>query len=643
MSLTLSISNSLSGLGVAQRAIEVVSNNVANVNNPDFVRQEISLAARNGGGADVTEIKRFVDRLFVGRALNARTDAAGAGNEAQLRQRLEDIIAGGDEATRLDSLIGGLRADVSRAAASPSDNVLRQAVVMSADKVARKLNQAAAELAALTRDLDTRYADLAGQLDTTLQSLGKLNIAVMATSVDPGQLRNLEDRRDAMVNRMAQMLPIKTFERPARELAVFAGGSRPLLDKNVATIGTTTLDGVKRLTIDGEIADRDIVTGEIGAIRLIRDQAVPAMLRGLDEIAAEVASAVNQAHNGSVSSTGRDAWTSAYAMGSFQSVDLADTKLVLRDGNGRAVTALALATTSTPVQSFAGLKAAIESIKDPGNKSYVLVSQDSDGRITLRVNPESRAAGLDLDFVSASGTTGLRQALHLDDMFVGAAGADSFAHAVGAGSSGTALKADGNPSWMATLVGREIALEDAGGGSVLRRAMSWDPATGILALDGAIPAGTLRFRGFVPSAATIAVRADLLADPTTLATARADASTDLTGMLVAGAGDGRGLEAMIAALDTNRAVLDDPGQRQSTIARLARDQIAQVAIASADAEARRSETDAVSIAFTQQFGTQSGVNVDEEMAQLILLQNAYAASARILSSISDLFQRLMQI
>jgi flagellar hook-associated protein FlgK len=31
------------------------------------------------------------------------------------------------------------------------------------------------------------------------------------------------------------------------------------------------------------------------------------------------------------------------------------------------------------------------------------------------------------------------------------------------------------------------------------------------------------------------------------------------------------------------------------------------------------------------------------MAQLILLQNAYAASARVLSTIGDLFQRLLQI
>ena len=38
-----------------------------------------------------------------------------------------------------------------------------------------------------------------------------------------------------------------------------------------------------------------------------------------------------------------------------------------------------------------------------------------------------------------------------------------------------------------------------------------------------------------------------------------------------------------------------------------------------------------------------GVNVDEEMARLIDLQNAYAANARVVSIVNELLQTLMQI
>ena len=42
-------------------------------------------------------------------------------------------------------------------------------------------------------------------------------------------------------------------------------------------------------------------------------------------------------------------------------------------------------------------------------------------------------------------------------------------------------------------------------------------------------------------------------------------------------------------------------------------------------------------------GCEYGVNVDEEMARLMELQNAYAANARVISMVQDLINRLMEL
>jgi flagellar hook-associated protein 1 FlgK len=39
----------------------------------------------------------------------------------------------------------------------------------------------------------------------------------------------------------------------------------------------------------------------------------------------------------------------------------------------------------------------------------------------------------------------------------------------------------------------------------------------------------------------------------------------------------------------------------------------------------------------------SGVNVDEEMANLITLQTAYGANARVMSAVKDMLERLMEM
>jgi len=45
----------------------------------------------------------------------------------------------------------------------------------------------------------------------------------------------------------------------------------------------------------------------------------------------------------------------------------------------------------------------------------------------------------------------------------------------------------------------------------------------------------------------------------------------------------------------------------------------------------------------QRLDTDYGVNVDDEMARLIQLQNAYSANARVISTVQDLMNKLLQI
>jgi flagellar hook-associated protein 1 FlgK len=53
--------------------------------------------------------------------------------------------------------------------------------------------------------------------------------------------------------------------------------------------------------------------------------------------------------------------------------------------------------------------------------------------------------------------------------------------------------------------------------------------------------------------------------------------------------------------------------------------------------------DTVLTALQQRFNSQSGVNIDTEMSNLIALQNAYAANARVMSTIQSMMQTLLQI
>ncbi len=52
--------------------------------------------------------------------------------------------------------------------------------------------------------------------------------------------------------------------------------------------------------------------------------------------------------------------------------------------------------------------------------------------------------------------------------------------------------------------------------------------------------------------------------------------------------------------------------------------------------------DQVLTALQQTFNSTSGVNIDTELSNLINLQNTYAANARVLSTIEQMMQTLIQ-
>jgi flagellar hook-associated protein 1 FlgK len=66
----------------------------------------------------------------------------------------------------------------------------------------------------------------------------------------------------------------------------------------------------------------------------------------------------------------------------------------------------------------------------------------------------------------------------------------------------------------------------------------------------------------------------------------------------------------------------------------------------ADADAAKQLADGQNVVLStlqQKMSTSSGVNMDEEMAHLLSLQNAYSANARVMSAVNDMYKTLMQV
>jgi flagellar hook-associated protein 1 FlgK len=149
-----------------------------------------------------------------------------------------------------------------------------------------------------------------------------------------------------------------------------------------------------------------------------------------------------------------------------------------------------------------------------------------------------------------------------------------------------------------------------------------------------------------PRTSDFAVRGDMASDPALLATAQLDvaAGPPLVATL-GGAGDNRGAQALADALSARQAVIARGGldAKSVTMAAYAADIIARSAVQAASAEQSATRHRALADELDFRAAAVSGVNLDEEMARMVQLQQAYSTAARLVAVTEELFDELLGV
>ena len=110
-------------------------------------------------------------------------------------------------------------------------------------------------------------------------------------------------------------------------------------------------------------------------------------------------------------------------------------------------------------------------------------------------------------------------------------------------------------------------------------------------------------------------------------------------------GDGRGAQALAAVATLNVAVnqAGNLSARTTTLSNFVGALIADAAIYARQTEGLSEEFEVLADTLSNKFQSIAGVNIDEELAIMIVLQNAYSASARLITTVNRLFDDLLSI
>jgi flagellar hook-associated protein 1 len=300
---------SVSALQAFQQAINVTSNNIANASTPGYDVESANLtealpqsngAATVGAGVVVTGISRAYSQAAANQ-LNTSQSTLGQLNALQNYSGQIDNLFG--------TTVGGLSTSLqnfysafSSVANNPTSTASRQALLGQAQAVATSFQNASSELNSLNTDVNSRITADVQQINSIASSISTLNQQiVVGTAQDGNQPPNeLLDQRDQLVSSLSQLVGVSTTTDPNGALNVFVGNGQPLVLQGQTTTLTTVPNQfnasqleISTSTSNGNVISSSITSGDLGGLLAARAQVINPALGQLGQIATALSQTVN--------------------------------------------------------------------------------------------------------------------------------------------------------------------------------------------------------------------------------------------------------------------------------------------------------------------------------------------------------------
>jgi flagellar hook-associated protein 1 FlgK len=581
----------------SQLAMEVTSHNIANANTEGYSKQKLELQANNpitmspgqlGTGVKATEVMRQYNAFLNSQVVQKQSDYSYWSTQKDAMSQVESIFneTGGNGLNAMMSDFWNSWSDLEN---NPDGTTERTSLLAKTDNLISTVQSMDTNLRAYQKNLDTNISGTVDDVNNILKQIATLNSNITNVEVKGATNANdLRDQRDLLLQKLSQHLDITSYEDTTNgQVNVFILGGTPLvLGNNAFSLSTAnnTTTGIS-----------DVLWNDTSG-RTINLTGPTIKLKGGD-----IAGMVN------VGDT---------QIGSYLDSLNTLTKELIWQVNS-------LHSEGTGLQSVSSMTGTVQGTGAKDLSSDFLFSDryDPSGTFDITVNDANgNATNYTIDTASygtAHGTTGttvndLMGAINEQTGGNITAGLDSDGHFQMTASSGQTFNV--NPSSTGSS---SNALAILG----VNTFFSWTETVGQPVQD---------------ITETVGVNPALKANPNLISSGYLDSDNKVA------TGANEVASAISALQDKVIPNIGDPGV-STTMDSYYSSLVAQVGIDSQNASQNESFNNTLLTQYTQSKESVSGVNLDDEMTDLLKFQQLYQAAAKLISICDDMMQSLLSI
>ncbi|HAL37256.1 MAG TPA: flagellar hook-associated protein FlgK [Polaromonas sp.] len=639
----------LSGLNAAQAALVTTGHNTANVNTAGYSRQTAQVASSGGiyapgigffgTGAKTTDVTRSYDQYLTSQLNQAQSLNQSLTTHYTQVSQIDNLLA--NQTAGLAPQLQTLFTNVQAVANTPADPSARQQLISSGQAVTNQFRSMDQYLTGLNANVNDQISGTVDQINTYAEQIANLNKQVaMLSNATGGQAPNdLLDQRDQLINDLGKLVGTKLVVQDGGQYNVFIGNGQTLVlgDKatKLAAVSAssdptrTTLATVNAAGDKVDVQESMISGGSLGGLLQFRNETLSNAQNSLGRIAIALSDTFNAQHKLGIDLNG-DLGTDFFSQ--------ASPGVISNSRNtGATVLASFSDTSKLTISDYRVDVTAAASFTVTRLSDNTLISPDSKGAYD-GVNLTLTGGAVGDSFLIQPTRTGARDlAVTLTDPAKVAA-ASPIITGNTAGNQGSGAISAGTvnaPDYSATsLPAAGVTLKYQSG---TPNALSGFPAASAVTVTNP-DATVVNYAAGAAVTYTAGAAYSFNGITVNISGAPANNDTFTIGKNTGGVSDGSNA-LLLGALQNKKTIggssasfNDAYGQLVSTIGNKARQiQISNTAQTSLTLQIRTAQQSV------------SGVNQDEETANLLMYQQMYQANAKVIQTASTMFDAVLGI
>lgn len=303
------LSTGTSALIAFQRALATVSHNVANIKTDGYSRQKVDFATREpsdvgygdvGNGTKITDIRRVADQLAISRLLDSNGELARLQQLSGMADRVDALFS--DAATNVNGVWSNFFDAVNGLASNASGTADRRDVLDNASTLVNRFKQLNGNLDSLNSEVNNGLISAATEVNRLASEIAQINGAIGSNAAAAAP--DLLDRRDQLISKLVGYTGGTAVIQDGGVMNVYSAGGHALVVGTTASQITTATDPYQperlRLAIKTQgmtvTLDSKALGGQIGGLLEFRETVLIPAQAELGRIAVGMAQSFNQAH-----------------------------------------------------------------------------------------------------------------------------------------------------------------------------------------------------------------------------------------------------------------------------------------------------------------------------------------------------------